>query len=209
MTDLVWAPCVDCTRHTLHEIVHNVRVPGAYYTKNYRTLQCRGCNSVSLREDSFDPNKKLSATKYHPPAISRKPPDWSIAMNFQYGEEAEKFEDLLQEIYIETQNNCPRLAIMGVRAVLEQVMIGKVGDQGTFGRNLKAFADAGYVSVVQYDALTAILDAGHAVIHRGFSPKKEHLNTALDVMEGILAALYVHDQDVKGLQIPDRPRHGS
>jgi len=53
------------------------------------------------------------------------------------------------------------------------------------------------------------LDAGHAVIHRGFSPKKEHLDTALDVMEGILAALYVHEQNVNGLQIPDRPRQGA
>jgi len=130
-------------------------------------------------------------------------------MSFAYSLETEKFENLLEEIYIATQNDCPRLAIMGVRAVLEQVMIVKVGDQGTFGGNLKAFADAGYVSVVQYDTLKVILDAGHAVTHRGFSPKKEHLNAALDVMEGILAALYVHDEDVKRLEIPNRPRQGS
>jgi hypothetical protein len=40
---------------------------------------------------------------------------------------------------------------------------------------------------------------------RGFVPKKTDLDTALDVMEGILAAIYVHDRDVKELKIPERP----
>jgi hypothetical protein len=59
--------------------------------------------------------------------------------------------------------------------------------------------------VIQFDALNRILDAGHAVIHRSFSPKEMHLNTALDVMEGIIATLYVDDQNVKALEIPERP----
>jgi hypothetical protein len=42
----------------------------------------------------------------------------------------EKFYSLLEEIYIATQNNLPRLAIMGIRALLEHIMIDKVTDQG-------------------------------------------------------------------------------
>ena len=127
-------------------------------------------------------------------------------MSVEYGEETEQFEELLDEIYKATQNSLPRLAIMGVRALLEQVMIVKVGDRGSFAENLKGFHEAGYVSVVQFDALARILDAGHAVIHRGFAPEDEHLNTALDVMEGILAAIYVHDQEIKNLNIPERSK---
>jgi hypothetical protein len=130
-------------------------------------------------------------------------------MSLEYGEEPEKFEVLLDEIYKATHNNLPRLAIIGIRAVLEQVMITKVGDHNKFGVNLKAFADAGYISVIQHDSLATILDAGHAVTHRAFAPKDEHLNTALNVMEGLLETLYVHDQDTKKLQIPDRPNKRS
>jgi hypothetical protein len=44
---------------------------------------------------------------------------------------------------------------MGIRSVLEQVMIHQVGDHGTFGKNLDAFCSGGYASRVQRDALTA------------------------------------------------------
>jgi broad specificity phosphatase PhoE len=47
------------------------------------------------------------------------------------------------------------------------------------------------------------VDSQHAA--PSFSPKAEHLNAALDVMEGVVAALPVHDQNVKKLEIPERP----
>jgi hypothetical protein len=118
--------------------------------------------------------------------------------------ESVKFENLLEEIYTATQNNLPRLALMGVRALLEQVMILKVGDHGVFRENLKKFQEVGYASTIQFDALDRILDAGHAVIHRMYAPEQSDLDTALDVMEGILAAIYVHDRKVQDLEIPER-----
>jgi Domain of unknown function (DUF4145) len=74
--------------------------------------------------------------------------------------------NLLEEIYAATQNGLPRLSLMGIWAVFEQMMIIKVGDKGNFSKNLTVFADAGYVSVNQYDTIQKILDAGHAVTHR-------------------------------------------
>lgn len=105
-------------------------------------------------------------------------------MSLAYGTEVRKFEDLLWEVYGATRNDLPRLAMMGIRALLEQVMIIKIGDKGTFSANLSAFYEAGYVSWVQFEAINRILDAGHAAMHRGYVPKEEHLNTALDVIEG-------------------------
>jgi len=116
-----------------------------------------------------------------------------------------KIEILLEEIYTATQNNLPRLALMGVRALIKQVMISKVGDHRSFIANLKKFHEAGYVSTIQFDALDRILDTGHAVIHRAFVPERGDLEIILGVMEGILAAIYVHDRDVKCLKIPERP----
>jgi hypothetical protein len=157
---------------------------------------------ISFKDCRIDSSDEVHTT-YYPPPISRQKPDWSLGIGLFYAG-TEKFEHLFEEIYTATQNNLPRLALMGIRALLEQVMILKVGDHRSFRENLKKFQEAGYISVMQFDALDRILDAGHAVIHRGYTPKGNDLNTALDVMEGILAAIFVHDQHTKWLEIPER-----
>jgi Domain of unknown function (DUF4145) len=112
------------------------------------------------------------------------------------------------EIYQTVFDGHFRLAIMGVRALIEQVMIHKVGDKGSFLKNLDAFQTAGYVSLVQRDALNDILDAGHATIHRAYEPKAKDIEIALDITEGILAAIYVHGDAAKKVssRVPPRPK---
>jgi len=124
--------------------------------------------------------------------------------------------DLFLEIYQAVCGGQLRLAVMGVRALIEQVMIHKVGDSGSFVKNLDAFQKAGYISLVQRDALSDILDAGHATIHRAYEPKTEDIQVALDITEGVMAAIYVHAMqqskcpreclhDRKGLKADRRP----
>jgi hypothetical protein len=99
---------------------------------------------------------------------------------------------------------------MGIRALLEQVMIAKVGDKGTFPKNLHAFCEAGFISTIQRDAIKHIIDVGHAAIHRKFKPTQRDLNTALDITEGVLAAIYVHPGAATDLshRIPTRAPSG-
>jgi hypothetical protein len=47
--------------------------------------------------------------------------------------------DLFLEIYQAVCGGQLRLAVIGVRALIEQVMIHKVGDNGSFVKNLDAF----------------------------------------------------------------------
>jgi len=67
---------------------------------------------------------------------------------------------------------------------------------------------AGYVSLVQRDALSDILDAGHATIHRAYEPKAKDIEIALDLAEGVLAAIYVHAEAAKEVseRVPPRPK---
>jgi Domain of unknown function (DUF4145) len=95
---------------------------------------------------------------------------------------------------------------MGIRSLLEQMMITKVGDQGSFSRNLDAFHSGGWVSRVERDAISTILDAGHAVTHRQFQPSTGDLNTALDITDGVFAAIYVNQKQVKRLAERTPPR---
>jgi len=45
-------------------------------------------------------------------------------------------------------------------------MVEKVGDHGSFMKNIDKLQEAGYVSLRGRDNLSSILEAGHASIHR-------------------------------------------
>jgi 2,4-dienoyl-CoA reductase-like NADH-dependent reductase (Old Yellow Enzyme family) len=81
---------------------------------------------------------------------------------------AETFGGMLREVYEAVRNELRQLAVMGIRAILEQVMISNIGDRGSFKANLEALQEAGYISLIQFDALDKVLEAGHAVTHRNF-----------------------------------------
>jgi Domain of unknown function (DUF4145) len=91
---------------------------------------------------------------------------------------------------------------MGIRALFEQMMISKVGDKGSFGNNVNAFLDGGWISPIQRDAMNDILEVGHAAIHRSFKPNERELSTALDIIESIFAAIYLHGE--AAAEIADR-----
>jgi hypothetical protein len=97
---------------------------------------------------------------------------------------------------------------MGIRAFFEQMMVLQVGDQGKFAANLNAFCEKGHISLMQRDAMSAILDAGHAVTHRLFNPTERDLEIALDIAEGIFAAIYIHPETAARLtdRVPARKR---
>jgi len=148
---------------------------------------------------------------YYPSPITRRPPWWagpiSHPINF-LPEGAKDVGALLKEIYIAVSGGQHRLAAMGIRALLEQIMINKIADHGTFARNLEIFHSQGYISLAQRDAISAILDVGHAAAHRGFKPSGEDLETALDIAEGLIAAIFIQPGSAEELadRVPARSR---
>ena len=94
----------------------------------------------------------------------------------------------------------PALAAMGVRALIEYVMIEHCGDQGSFARNLTTFEAQGYLSKIQREHIGVVLDAGHAAIHRGFTPNAEDLATLLDIAEAMLQVVYLHPESIQHLK---------
>jgi len=97
---------------------------------------------------------------------------------------------------------------MGIRAALENVMTDKVGDHGTFVRNVDAFQRAGYLSERQRGQLDNLLQAGHAASHRGWQREEQEMKTLLDITESVIESVYLHDQaaDALGRKIPPRAR---
>jgi len=192
-----------------------------YDYKLSEMLKCRGCETVSLRVTSKDADDERATVVYYPPAIARRMPDWAevrfrsaLAQSLyllDMDDEPYVPEDLwhlMREVYVAVQNDARRLAAMGIRAALENVMIDKIGgDKGSFTANVDAFQAAGYLNVRQRGHLEAVLGAGHAVIHRGWQPKDSELIILLDITEAIIEGAYLHDKpaDTLSRSIPLRP----
>src|SRR5210317_585917 len=147
MADTIWVHCNLCSGKKNHEILYHKEISWSddiadNFSINgsniYDVLTCCGCDSVLFRKQSWDSEycdpktgKPEIYTTYYPPPTFRKFPRWQNDFS-PFGETNENIWDLIREIYIALQNDALRVAVMGIRALLETIMIEKVGDQGTF-----------------------------------------------------------------------------
>ena len=113
---------------------------------------------------------------------------------------------VLRQVYVALNAGALELAAMGVRAIWERLMIEIVGDHGSFRANLVAYQSSGAITLPQREALETVLELGHAATHRGFTPTKADLATALDVTEGLLRPMYDND-NVRSLRQRIPPRN--
>ena len=172
-------------------------------------LECRGCGTICLGEKvRFIPYGEVEFN-YYPSPVSRKEPSWLLPLTVGLaGNENEgHLGALLHEIYQAVHGGQYRLAAMGIRALLEHVMVSKVGDLGSFENQLDAFQSGGFISFVQRDAMRATLEIGHAAMHRAYLPSAADLQVALDVVEGIMAPIYHHHSATEKMveRVPPRP----
>ena len=213
------AHCNECHRETNHQCLfgessnwHEELGPHAsiYGCDTTLMLKCLGCGTIHMSVEEWfseatDENgDPITTTLHYPATISRRRPEWvnSLAMWNSPG-----ILGLLREIYKALDNDQPRLAAMGTRALVEHIMAEKVGDRGSFSSNVKAFVDQGYLaSNDRADFEKALIETGHAAMHRSFLPNAEDLSVLMDMIENLIARLYVHPEAAKGVagRIPPR-----
>ena len=219
-SDIRRAHCNACGGERNHRVLHsdNTRWQddehGVEGGVKYEMLKCAGCDKVVLREaewfsEDTDARGQIAPTiRFYPPSTFRPKPTWLMELWLELSSEDHPLHDLLSEIYVALQNDQRALAAMGIRGLLEQIMITKVGDNGSFAKNLSEFETKGFVSRIQRERMETILDAGHAAIHRGYKPSQEDLVTLVDIAEGIVQTLYLHGSKVDKLKstIPARKK---
>ena len=110
------------------------------------------------------------------------------------------------------ERDCCSIAAMGIRALLERLMIEHVGDRGSFSANLDAFEKAGYVGQRHREIIEATLEFGHASTHRNYNPTRQDITQVLDIAENIIQSIYVSAEQATALKkrIPPRsnPKKG-
>lgn len=209
------AHCNNCGGERNHEVLHTEASSWSddsdysrqyYGTDRYETLKCLGCENIKLRHTSTFSELDEPNISYFPPAIFRPQPKWLNDLWLELPFDDKFIGALIREIYVALHNNLPSLAAMGVRSLLETVMISKTGDHGNFVKNMAEFESQGYVSRIQRERLEAILEAGHAAIHRSFSPSTSDVVTLVDIAEHIIETVYLHENKVKELKKRVPPR---
>jgi hypothetical protein len=205
------APCSNCLTWTSQKILHTEEREFNEADEVFQLIECAGCGRISMaRTWQFDDERY--GTEYYPSPVSRAQPWWvgAVRLTGPRVDMDHDSRDLFSEVYEALAGGQHRLAAMGVRALLEQVMVFEVGDHGSFRENLNAFCESGFISPLQREQLGPILDLGHAAMHRMYKPSGDDLNTALDIIEGILAAIYVHSNAATALsdRVPARRRTG-
>lgn len=222
----VRAHCNRCLGPRQHDVLHEevrrdkeltdsaIDIVGA---ETFRMLKCCGCRNISLQETSWsvedcDANGKPHqyVTSY-PPEISRAEPSWTIDLAWFGSNSDEYIAKLLREIYSAMHNDSRRLVVMGIRALLEHIMVSAVGDKESFKNNLDAYQHAGFLSPKQREIIEPILEAGHATIHRGYDPSADDVRTVMDIAEGLIETTVVHPKKASALKkrVPKRKKKKS
>lgn len=152
----------------------------------------------------------VSSERFFPPFLKsynrgveeraiRQKPDWYEKLDAEY-------QSLLNEIYIALAIDIQALTAMGLRTVIDMVCNKLVGDLGRFDEKLEALLTKGFINMNEKEILAIAVDAGSASAHRGHTPKKEDLNTLLDIVEHLLKGVYVLRPASKRLKQSTPPR---
>jgi len=97
-----------------------------------------------------------------------------------------EYSGLLDEVYVALHADSRRLAAMGARALIDEVIRKRVGDQGNFKDGLDELVNKGLLSTDNRELIHAAVDAGHASAHRGFQPSPDDISTVIDIVENLI-----------------------
>jgi len=223
MNEITNAHCNTCHGIRRHAVLHKEdntwedqladindpdQIEAIYGGDVYELLKCCGCGGISFRHTEYYPGETAAngtPVKHedsYPKPASRPKPSWTKGLMWAAKYRDNFIGEILDEIYTALNNNAPRLATMGIRALIEHIMIDKVGDNGKFKDNLKKFKAQGFLSDNDHDTIKRTIDVGHAAMHRNYCPPSSDLQIILDVTENLIEPIYINPK--KTIMITDR-----
>ena len=127
-------------------------------------------NPKAIHEFDFFSESNSSLEGFFTSSENTKKPEWFNALD-------QVKTDLLNEIDISLQHGLHALPTMGLRALIDLVVVDKIGDIGSFTEKTKVLCREGFISTKQRDLIDKVLEAGNAASHRAYLPEKVDLRT--------------------------------
>jgi hypothetical protein len=162
-------------------------------------LRCCGCDSIKACLTETSPDYKGHRHTEYPPRASRAQPEWALQL-------PQSFQALVAEIYTALNAECRSLAAMGARTLVDLMLTDMLGDIGGFEAKLKQAVATGLLADGQRQTISAAVEAGHAVSHRGFVPSVAQLFDVLEIVEHALRDRYIVAETSRrlGKSVPPR-----
>lgn len=134
--------------------------------------------------ESFDPSGVENGSIFFTEKTSAGKPDWYELIN-------DTQKALILEIDSALSNKLKALPTIGLRTLLETIMVEKIGDIGNFSKKVKCFTAEGYVTPKMSEALSHVLDAGNASAHRAYFPSRDDLTTCVELVKHLMHGIYI------------------
>jgi hypothetical protein len=210
--------CNNCDKVTNHSLLASVDEHGeqgvVHWKDTYQILKC-SCGNVTVRKQQWcsewqEPNSEPHYNyTFLPPRHFRKKPKWFSQLD-------QKLIDVLDEVYAALQHGLYYVATVGIRTVLDMVMVDKVKDIGENEDKYAALLAKGIVTENQLDLLKVAIEAGNAAAHRGYRPSADDLKHLIVITETIIEKLNIAKRKEEYLlgkafeiksKVPLRERH--
>lgn len=140
-------------------------------------------NQINMFE-SFELSNVENKTVFFSENTSAGKPSWYDCL-------CDTQKALILEIDQSLGNNLEALPTIGLRTLLETVMVENIGDSGGFRTKVRRFILAGYVTPKMAEALNHVLDAGNASAHRAYCPSREDLLTCVELVKHLIHGIYI------------------
>lgn len=197
--------CRDCCKNTNHNVLseHTDAYREEYSCDiSYQILQCLGCDTKSFRNVFYD----LEAAYPTDENNWEVPEEVTVYPKAVEGHKEIKnlwdLPDIVRTIYSEVltalRENSKVLAGLGLRAVVEAVC----NDLTIPGRNLEVrinkLVSSGYISKNDAERLHGIRFMGNDAAHDIKTPKSTTLSVALQIVEHLMASVYILENQANG-----------
>lgn len=135
----------------------------------------------------------IAQTDYLPPVPVRTKPEW-------FGRLPQGYQSILAEVYQAIDNSLFFLASTGTRTAVDQLIVEKIGDAGSFEHKISTLVERNIIDSGQGEMLLALIDAGSASAHRSYKPDTETIHHMMDILEAIFHSLLVEPDKRKELE---------
>lgn len=200
--------CRNCKGLRNHKEIHQEKTRGGddegffQWIHNFSIIQCLGCETISFLEVYGDTemvahNEEGEPDYYFDSTIYPTYLDKSDELNYQHF-----IPESIRLIYRETisafKADSYILTAGGLRAIIEAICNHLKIKKGNLADRIDLLHNKGHLTLSESKRLHSIRFLGNDALHEIEKPKKDHLYILLDIINHLLANLFINDKKLKG-----------
>lgn len=205
INDTIKSYCRSCYKKTNHNILKEVEESNYEeyrYDVSYQILECLGCDTKSFREVFYDIEAQYPLYDDYweiPKEISIYP---RVIEGHKEIDNLYQLPDIVRitysEVLVALRHNSKILAGLGLRSVVEAVCNNLDIPGQKLEARINKLTSSGYISKNDAERLHGIRFMGNDAAHDIKEPKKESLSVALQIIEHLIASIYILEKKVTG-----------